>query len=280
MKKIKKTGVFKLLAISLVILFQLFIVIHFVNAAYTYTPMENIPGFESQMSDFPNYFLSITKFAIWTVAIAAMLMVTIGGFMYMTAAGNNSRMDTAKRVIFDALFGLIVVLFSWVFLYVINPDLVKVDLTLAPIGKPEALTVPVAKNPTATPPTGGSSGSCNGIPTSGINASQCGNVTAPLGNLLNCMRGKGVSNLTITSISDNTGFDTCKNSYSRPPCAHAKGSCHYGGSCGDGSYAADFSTRNSNKTDIISAANACGANAVFDESNHIHASVGKNCGCQ
>lgn len=108
------------------------------HAAYTYTPMEKIPGFESAATDFPTYLLSIVKFAIWTVGIAALLMIIIGGFMYITSAGNTSRMDSAKRVIFDALYGLIVAFAAWLLLYVINPDLVKVSITLKPVVMPQA----------------------------------------------------------------------------------------------------------------------------------------------
>lgn len=106
-----------------------------VTADYTYTPMENIPGFEN-ISDFPDYLLAIYKFGIWTVGIVALFMITFGGFMYMTAAGNTSRMDSAKRVIFDAFYGLIVALAAWLILFVINPDLVKVNISLKAVQAP------------------------------------------------------------------------------------------------------------------------------------------------
>lgn len=110
---------------------------------YTYTPMEKIPGFGKDISDtpyndFPNYILSITKFVIWTVGIAALLMIIIGGFMYITSAGNTSRTETAKTVIFDALYGLLVALAAWLLLYVINPDLVRVNISMKPVPAPAA----------------------------------------------------------------------------------------------------------------------------------------------
>jgi hypothetical protein len=111
-------------------------------AAYTYNPMEPIPGFESAVSDFPTYILNIYKFGIWTVGIAALLMISIGGFMYFTSAGNTSKMDQAKRVIWDALFGLIVAMAAYLLLYVINPDLVKVTISLKAVPPPSAVPVP------------------------------------------------------------------------------------------------------------------------------------------
>ncbi len=98
-------------------------------AAYTYTPMEKIPGFPNAAT-FPDYILAIYKFGIWTVGIAALLMISIGGFMYFTSAGNTAKLGQAKTVIFDALYGLIVALAAYLLLYVINPDLVKVNINL------------------------------------------------------------------------------------------------------------------------------------------------------
>jgi hypothetical protein len=105
-------------------------------AAYTYNPMEPIPGFGA-VSDFPTYILNIYKFGIWTVGIAALLMISIGGFMYFTSAGNTAKLGQAKKVIFDALFGLIVALAAWLLLYVINPDLVKVSIKIVPVAEQE-----------------------------------------------------------------------------------------------------------------------------------------------
>jgi len=95
-----------------------------------YTPMEPIPGSGSveNISTFPAYIQAIYKFAVWSVGIAALLMISIGGFMYFTAAGNNSRMESAKRVIGDALFGLLAVMIASMILYKINPDLINLNL--------------------------------------------------------------------------------------------------------------------------------------------------------
>lgn len=98
-------------------------------AAYDYTPMQPIPGTDANSSkDFPGYVMAIYKFAIWTVGIAALFMVTIGGFMYFSAAGNTSRLEKAKTVITDALLGVILVLTAWLLLNTINPDLTTIDL--------------------------------------------------------------------------------------------------------------------------------------------------------
>ncbi len=86
--------------------------------------MEPIPG-SATTTDFPSYIRAIYKFGIWTVGIAALLMISIGGFMYLTSAGNTSKTGQAKEIITDAIIGVILALVSWLLLYTINPDLVK-----------------------------------------------------------------------------------------------------------------------------------------------------------
>ncbi len=93
-------------------------------ASYAYTPMEAIPGFGSP-TDFPSYVIAIYKFGLWTIGISALLMILLGGFMYLTSAGNASQTGKAKGVITDAIIGLVLALTSWLLLYTINPDLVN-----------------------------------------------------------------------------------------------------------------------------------------------------------
>jgi hypothetical protein len=102
-------------------------------AAYTYTPMEQIPGFGAP-TDFPSYLTALYKFGLWTIGLAALLMISIGGFMYITSAGNNSQMGKAKSYITDAIIGVILALVAYLLLYTINPDLVKfTPLTALPM---------------------------------------------------------------------------------------------------------------------------------------------------
>lgn len=94
--------------------------------SFTYTPMEKIPGFDTTSStNFYDYINNIYKFGIWAIGICALLMIMIGGYMYITSAGNNASMEKAKGVITDAVIGLILALSAYLLLYTINPDLVK-----------------------------------------------------------------------------------------------------------------------------------------------------------
>lgn len=94
---------------------------------FTYEVMEGIPGFinPGESAGFNEYVSAIYKFGIWTVGIAALLMLSIGAFTYITSAGNNAAMGTAKTIITDSIIGLVLALLSWLLLYTINPDLVN-----------------------------------------------------------------------------------------------------------------------------------------------------------
>ncbi len=88
-----------------------------------YTLLEkNVPW---QGTTFPAYIVGLYKFLVAFVAIAALLMITIGGFYYITSAGNQAQAGTAKTIVKDALIGLIVVFISWLILNTINPDLLN-----------------------------------------------------------------------------------------------------------------------------------------------------------
>ena len=92
-----------------------------------YTPMEEIPGFD-RPSTYSGYITAIYKFGLWTIGISAVLMISIGAFMYITSAGNSNSATKAKGVIFDAIAGVILAMVSYLLLYTINPALLQINL--------------------------------------------------------------------------------------------------------------------------------------------------------
>ena len=92
---------------------------------YTYENFENIPG-QERTNNFIVYLENLYRFGIAIVAILAIFMISFGSFVYVvTSAGNASKMMDAKDMIYSAIFGLILALVAFLFLYLINPDLVK-----------------------------------------------------------------------------------------------------------------------------------------------------------
>lgn len=108
-----------------------------------YQLLESFPGFfnakDVVTGGLPEMILAIYKFGIWTVGIAGMFMMVVGGFMYMGSAGNNSTASSAKGIITDALIGIIGALSAYLILYVINPDLTTMNIGFVAIDVRETI---------------------------------------------------------------------------------------------------------------------------------------------
>ncbi len=103
---------------------------------FKYILLETLPGFfqaKQELTDLPALILAIYKFGIWTIGIAGLFMLTIGGVMYMGSAGNTSTATTAKGIITDALIGVFAAMAAYLVLYVINPDLVKLNINFTAV---------------------------------------------------------------------------------------------------------------------------------------------------
>ncbi len=92
-----------------------------------YKLLETVPlvGSAEQVVKFPEYISGVYKFAFAAIVISALLMLTVGGFYYLSSAGNQSTAGTAKKIIVDAILGLIVAFVSWVVLNTIDPEILS-----------------------------------------------------------------------------------------------------------------------------------------------------------
>ena len=125
------------------ILFIVAMAIVFLNAknvlaasTFNYTLLESFPGFFTEgtvMTDLPKMILAIYKFGIWTIGIAGLFMITVGGIMYAGSAGNTSTATNAKGIITDALIGIAAAMLAYLFLYVINPDLTNLNINFTAV---------------------------------------------------------------------------------------------------------------------------------------------------
>lgn len=92
----------------------------------SYIPIEDVPGFEGETgTDFLTYLNNLFVALVWIGGISAMFMIMLGGFWYVTSAGNTARIAKAKDIMGDAIVGLILVIGSWLILYTIDPNLTK-----------------------------------------------------------------------------------------------------------------------------------------------------------
>ncbi len=57
--------------------------------------------------------INILQWALGLLALVAVVMIIAGGFMWMTAGGNEEKIEKAKKLISAAVIGLIIVLLAW-----------------------------------------------------------------------------------------------------------------------------------------------------------------------
>lgn len=116
-----------------------------------YQLLEKIPGTDGlNGSDLPGYLKAIYRIALIVVTLSAVLMLSVGGFMYLTSAGNTASISSAKGIIWDSLIGLVIALSAWLVLNVINPDLVggDVESTFSPV--PTDTSAPIGALPSGS----------------------------------------------------------------------------------------------------------------------------------
>ncbi len=96
------------------------------NNCKTFFDENNIP--RTCVSSLGEYVKYIYQWFSGAVGILAAVMVLWGGFRWLTASGNTSRVDAAKETIYSAIIALVITLGSYVLLYTINPQLVNLQL--------------------------------------------------------------------------------------------------------------------------------------------------------
>lgn len=90
------------------------------------------------------YVVTVYRFGVWLAITLAIFMMMVGGFLWVIAGGNPSRVENAKSYITAALTGLVVALTSFLILQTVNPDIVifkPLKITrLTNLAAPSALT--------------------------------------------------------------------------------------------------------------------------------------------
>jgi hypothetical protein len=57
--------------------------------------------------------INIIQWVLGLLGLIAVIMILYGGFIWMTAGGNEDKVSTAKKIITAAVVGLIVILLAW-----------------------------------------------------------------------------------------------------------------------------------------------------------------------
>ena len=119
----------------------------------TYIPLEplcttgNCPtSYGANGAGFAQYVSSAYRLLVVLGSLLAVVLLTIGGVRYMTGF-SEGQLDSAKKQMRAALWGLLVVVGSYLILYTLNPDLLKFNLNPAN----STVTQASPANPFATP---------------------------------------------------------------------------------------------------------------------------------
>ena len=104
-------------------------------STHGYEPLESIPGLTSDLNhdtaiDLGKFLMNAFNFLVAIAIVSAIVMITVGGFQYLTSAAVGSK-EEAKTRISNALKGLILILLTYLILYTINPATVSLDFLTA-----------------------------------------------------------------------------------------------------------------------------------------------------
>jgi len=86
-----------------------------------------IPKLGSGEVDLKTYVEGIYTFAAGAVGIVGVLMFMVGGFQYMLSVGNKGMSNEAKKTMWNAIIGIVMVISAYVFLKTINPELIELQ---------------------------------------------------------------------------------------------------------------------------------------------------------
>ena len=74
------------------------------------------------------FILRVINIALALAGLIAVLFLIIGGFRYITAGGNEEAAGSAKKIILNAVIGIIVIILSFVVVRVVSNTLTTTNL--------------------------------------------------------------------------------------------------------------------------------------------------------
>jgi hypothetical protein len=81
---------------------------------YTILGAKDIPGEVSGAKSIAEIAFSVLNFLLSIVGVLAIIMLVVGGIMYLTSAGDEDRIDDGKKIFKYALLGIVIALASLV----------------------------------------------------------------------------------------------------------------------------------------------------------------------
>ncbi|HCC22953.1 TPA: hypothetical protein DF272_02130 [Candidatus Falkowbacteria bacterium] len=90
-------------------------------------PVESSLGATAAFNWIGQCVVGLYKYGFMLGAMFAILMIIVGGILILSAGANPGLVSSGKKFIFSSLFGLIILLSSYIILVNINPDLVNIQ---------------------------------------------------------------------------------------------------------------------------------------------------------
>jgi hypothetical protein len=88
----------------------------------------NLSGGITNETTLTGFILRVINIALALAGLIAVLFLIIGGFRYITAGGNSEYSDQAKKIILNAVIGIIVIILSFVVVRVVSNTLTSANL--------------------------------------------------------------------------------------------------------------------------------------------------------
>lgn len=115
------------------LLFPTMIVLGADDLSYTVlAPLPGIGDSGDKTTTLEKYVPAVFKLAIGLSAVAAVLMIVIGGFQYISSDAIMKKSEGKERIK-NAVFGLVLVISAWLILNTINPNLLNINLNIETI---------------------------------------------------------------------------------------------------------------------------------------------------
>ncbi len=126
MKKITKIANILMICLSLVL-----VVAPFVAGAQFNLPNAGGTGLTGGITNettLTGFILRVINIALALAGLIAVLFLIIGGFRYITAGGNEEASGSAKKIILNAVIGIIVIILSFVVVRVVANTLTSTNI--------------------------------------------------------------------------------------------------------------------------------------------------------
>ncbi len=127
----------KILIVSIFFAFLAFVPHALAQTSQGFVPLAGIPGLtqgvQATQGGIASFLNNLYKFLIGAAAVLAVIMIIWGGLEIATNKDNVSKILDSKGRIYNAIFGLILVLLPVLVFSIINPSILNLSINMSPI---------------------------------------------------------------------------------------------------------------------------------------------------